>query len=505
MKNINSKVKHFFAIFFLIVILSNCDKKSELHPTANFNFDCGTCLAPCEVKFTNISQNAVSFAWDFGDGETSIEKSPKHSFKNAGKYTIKLVVKGEGGDASVAKELVLNNAIATIADFSLPNEDCYDQTELIFTNKSQNAISFLWTFGDGTESTEISPKHSYSQKGTYEVTLYVSGPGGSSSVSKAIEVKSKEDIDLTNVAVVLEYNSLWDIHTKPDKINYPNIRVQPDIWDFMRVLNDLSKIVHPETYDFVLCYTLQEVPEWKNSGPRFDQPAINIEFAHYSGTFGKRRGRNKIRSMPHMNSLGFTYPLPGTPLNYCTSLTAFHEMGHFWGVFITVQDSVGPRNWKPGYPIAWLAAGHGHWSWVFKEYNGMKMPGLMYSGPLDRAYNDFDLYLMGLMGYTEASKTVYTIYENDQPDKTHELRLDDLIAALQLGGPNFYWGDGKRIPDTDESMKHINVLIVLVKGKDEVITANHKLQLLKLKQNIESDWQEVTKNRSTISTSILRR
>ena len=51
----------------------------------------------------------------------------------------------------------------------------------------------------------------------------------------------------------------------------------------------------------------------------------------------------------------------------------------------------------------------------------------------------------------------------------------------------------------------MNVLIVLVKGKDEVLTAEHKYQLLRIKQDVDADWQIVTKNLSQISTVILRR
>ena len=503
-------MRHFASIILLIVFLSGCDKKVETQqvPIADFIINCGDCLAPCIVLFTNASQNATSYSWDFGDGSSSIEKDAQHLFKQKGKYIVKLNVKGEGGEATVIKELNIGEVLPVpFADFSFPNLEYVAPCEVSFTNESNNVNSYLWNFGDGTNtSTEISPKHTFLQKGTFKVTLSATGIGGTNIVSKTIDIKSEEEVNIDDVAVVLEYNSLWDIHTKPDRIKYPNIRIQPDIWDCNRVLNDLSAKVQPETYDFVLCYTLQEVPHWKNSGYRFAHPGDNIGFPNSSGTIiAKPTGWNRLRSVPHMNSLEFTKPQTDVPLNYNTSLTAFHEIGHFWGVFITAQDSVGPRNWKPDYPIAWLAAGGGHWSWVFKEFEGQKMPGIMYSGP-SGTFNDFDLYLMGLMGYEEASKTVYTIYENEQPDKTHELRLDDLIYALKYAAnSSIYSGDGKRFPDTDPSVKQINVLIVVIKGKDEKVTDFHRQQLRKLKQDLDADWSIVTKNRSKISTTILRK
>jgi PKD repeat protein len=502
-------MKQWTAFFLLIIFLSGCDKRVEPQqiPVADFIINCGDCKAPCVVLFTNVSQYATSYSWDFGDGSSSIEKDSQHTFMQKGKYSIKLKVKGDGGEASVIKELNIGEMVPIpFAYFSFPDIEYVAPSEVIFANESKNVNSYLWNFGDGTStSTEISPKHTFLQKGTFKVTLSATGIGGTNIVSKTIDVKSKEEVNIDDVAVVLEYNSLWDIHNKPDRIKYPNIRIQPDNWDCLRVLNDLSAIVQPEVYDFVLCYTLQEVPCWINSGYSYSHPGNNIGFSNLNTTIYKPIGWNRLRSVPSMNSLEFTKPVPDAPLNYRTSLSAFHEMGHFWGVFITAQDSVGPRNWKPDYPIAWLAAGGGHWSWVFKDSDGLKMPGIMYSGPTGR-FNDFDLYIMGLMGYAEASKTTYTIYENEQPDKTHELRLDDLIEALKFSGKNYlYSGDGKRIPDTDPSMNQINVLVVVIKGKDEKLTDIHRQQLRKLKQDLDADWSIVTKNRSQISTTILRK
>ncbi len=38
-----------------------------------------------------------------------------------------------------------------------------------FTNTSQNATAFKWSFGDGTSSTEANPVHQYQRSGDYEV------------------------------------------------------------------------------------------------------------------------------------------------------------------------------------------------------------------------------------------------------------------------------------------------------------------------------------------------
>ncbi len=54
-----------------------------------------------------------------------------------------------------------------------------------FTDASTGVItSYLWTFGDGTTSTEQNPSHLYAASGTYTVKLKVTGPGGSNTITR---------------------------------------------------------------------------------------------------------------------------------------------------------------------------------------------------------------------------------------------------------------------------------------------------------------------------------
>lgn len=62
-------------------------------PVANFSY---TIEHPLTVVLRNNSQNATSYKWDFGDGNTSTEKNPKHKYKTKGVYRIKLIVYGNG-------------------------------------------------------------------------------------------------------------------------------------------------------------------------------------------------------------------------------------------------------------------------------------------------------------------------------------------------------------------------------------------------------------------------
>lgn len=82
-------------------------------PTASFTY----AASGREVTFTNTSTNATTYAWDFGDGETSTEQNPKHTYPKYGKFTAKLSVTGEGGTAnSLPDELTLAKTSAVAID-----------------------------------------------------------------------------------------------------------------------------------------------------------------------------------------------------------------------------------------------------------------------------------------------------------------------------------------------------------------------------------------------------
>ena len=59
-----------------------------------------------EIIFTNTSNSASDFLWDFGDGNTSSEKEPRHTYANDGVYEVSLVASDKlGQDSSVTQRI----------------------------------------------------------------------------------------------------------------------------------------------------------------------------------------------------------------------------------------------------------------------------------------------------------------------------------------------------------------------------------------------------------------
>lgn len=86
-----------------VFFLSNCSKEEEL--SVSFTMDKTNAEVGETITFTNTSQYATSYGWDFGDGNSSTEKNPTHSYSSATEFTITLTANGEEGSGSKTKSI----------------------------------------------------------------------------------------------------------------------------------------------------------------------------------------------------------------------------------------------------------------------------------------------------------------------------------------------------------------------------------------------------------------
>ncbi|WP_440946018.1 S8 family serine peptidase [Methanosarcina sp. T3] len=71
--------------------------EQTLPPVANFGSNITQGYAPLTVQFTDLSENAIEWNWDFGDHKHSTDKDPVHIYSKAGRYTVSLTVKNANG------------------------------------------------------------------------------------------------------------------------------------------------------------------------------------------------------------------------------------------------------------------------------------------------------------------------------------------------------------------------------------------------------------------------
>jgi PKD repeat protein len=145
-------------------------------PVASFEPDTVGC-SPLIVKFRNLSENAETYLWDFGDQTFSSEQNPSHTYNIPGSYIVKLTVTNIAGQSS-------HNGLITVyqkptAVFNVyPTEVISNSQVVVFTNFSYDGVSWLWNFGDGDTSVEESPWHKYESEGVYKITLIVTSKDG---------------------------------------------------------------------------------------------------------------------------------------------------------------------------------------------------------------------------------------------------------------------------------------------------------------------------------------
>jgi hypothetical protein len=107
--------KGLYSLLLGAVVMSSCGggDDSAPKPTAAFEYEADG----LEVTFTNKSTNANTFSWDFGDGETSTDQNPTHTYDAYGVYTVKLSATGEGGSAtSLPDDLTIAKSSPVVID-----------------------------------------------------------------------------------------------------------------------------------------------------------------------------------------------------------------------------------------------------------------------------------------------------------------------------------------------------------------------------------------------------
>jgi len=137
--------------------------------------------APHQVDFISSSENATTWLWDFGDGNTSTLENPSHTYNLSGNYDVMLIATSVTGNCS--DTVLFTNYIqvsSPVSDFTLTSvASCAPMVANFFDN-SVDAISWNWDFGDGAYSTLQNPLHVYTTPGYFDVALTVFDANGCS-------------------------------------------------------------------------------------------------------------------------------------------------------------------------------------------------------------------------------------------------------------------------------------------------------------------------------------
>ncbi len=145
--------------------------------------------------------NPNTWSWSFGDGTSSSEQNPVHTYAAQGEYLVSLTIEGDTNCFSTVEQIVW-----VIGDSTWPG-DCqamfyYQQDpidmfavsfyDLSYTANGDSVSNWFWEFGDGNYSYEQNPVHWYNAYGTYQVCLTITDSLGNctSTFCEAVELNN---------------------------------------------------------------------------------------------------------------------------------------------------------------------------------------------------------------------------------------------------------------------------------------------------------------------------
>jgi len=161
-------------------------------PTADFSFDCTGLSCTFTDESDDPDGTVVAWSWTFGDGQTSTERNPQHTYADEGTYTVTLTVTDDDGASSgpASRQVTVtrpNEPPTARFGYSCVQLAC--QFTDASTDPDGTVTAWSWSFGDGATSTVRDPVHLYPNGGTYQVSLEVTDNDG--------------DTDATTVAVTV--------------------------------------------------------------------------------------------------------------------------------------------------------------------------------------------------------------------------------------------------------------------------------------------------------------
>ncbi|MEO0507486.1 MAG: PKD domain-containing protein [Bacteroidota bacterium] len=191
----------------------NVNELDNQPPRAVVTSDVNTGIAPLLVSFKGENSTddleIVSYNWDFGDGNSSTETNPAHTYLSTGIFTASLTVTdAEGLNDMETLEITVTSSvnqpptaviITNIAEGSVPLQVSFTGDQ---SNDTDGSITiYTWDFGDGNSSSEANPVHTYQQTGIFTASLTVTDNEGAMD-SETVQITVNGPLNESPTAVI---------------------------------------------------------------------------------------------------------------------------------------------------------------------------------------------------------------------------------------------------------------------------------------------------------------
>jgi gliding motility-associated-like protein len=147
--------------------------------TAN---DSTACNPPFAVKFSDKSPAAATWLWSFGDGGTSNQQNPSHTYTSAGFFDVTLTITLPGGCSNtITKSQYIQIKSTTTTITNAPAGGCvpFVYSPVVQVQSVDSVVGYTWDLGEpGAIYNTKSPTHTYNSIGSYNVKLTVTTQTG---------------------------------------------------------------------------------------------------------------------------------------------------------------------------------------------------------------------------------------------------------------------------------------------------------------------------------------
>lgn len=241
-------------------------------PWTKFIADTLTCPGAA-VRFTNRTNGAAKYLWNFGDGDTSTQASPSHIYRSYGRYNVSLTaIDTSGCDSTLVKHSLVRVDSAAI-DFHVDRtfSPCPPLVSVFSSVTNRPDLKYTWDFGDGYKDTAANPTHIFFHPGVYTVKLIgtsklgctdtviyphlitVLGPTGTFAMTPdrgcgIVPVQFTGTVSSSTKSIVCD---LGDGHLYDDSLNFTYNYTQPRIYHPKFILTDAVGCSVPYELDSV--------------------------------------------------------------------------------------------------------------------------------------------------------------------------------------------------------------------------------------------------------------
>ena len=160
----------------------------------------GSGISPVSIQLVNQSQGAKNYLWFFENGipSTSDKKSPQVLFTQAGTHRIELTISNGKETYTSHKKIEILPAMHPDFDWSVDfiDKDYQAPVTLLLNNKSTQSTEYRWEI-QGAEPfnpKEQNPKITFTQPGTFSITLYASNDKETKKITKKITILPNKNL-----------------------------------------------------------------------------------------------------------------------------------------------------------------------------------------------------------------------------------------------------------------------------------------------------------------------